>query len=168
MSAQTNDEGDVKKLARLIKGIDFGMLTTYDADGRLYSRPMSHNGDVEFDGDVWFFTYANSHKVHEIETRPQVNVSFSSPKDQTYVSLSGRAELVRDKAKIKELWTPALKAWFPDGVDTPEIALLKINVEKAEYWDSPSSPVAHALGLVKTLVTGSPGNVGDNKKVDVS
>ena len=159
---------DVKKLAELIKGIDFGMLTTYDADGRLYSRPMSHNGNVEFDGDVWFFTYANSHKVHEIETRPQVNVSFSSPKDQTYVSLAGRAELVRDKAKIQELWTPSLKAWFPDGVDTPDIALLKINAEKAEYWDSPSSPVAHVVGLVKSLVTGGPDNVGDNKKVDVA
>ena len=129
---------------------------------------MSHNGDVEFDGNVWFFTYANSHKVHEIETRPQVNVSFSSPKDQTYVSLAGRAELVRDKAKIKELWTPALKAWFPDGVDTPDIALLKISAEKAEYWDSPSSPVAHVVGLVKSLVTGSPDSVGDNKKIDVS
>ena len=168
MSEQTNNEGAVKKLAQLIKGIDFGMLTTYDADGRLYSRPMSHNGDVEFDGDVWFFTYANSHKVHEIETRPQVNVSFSSPKDQTYVSLAGRAELVRDKEKIKELWKPSLKAWFPDGVDTPEIALLKISAEKAEYWDAPSSPVAHVVGLVKSLVTGSPGNVGDNKKLDVA
>ena len=168
MSAQTDNEGDVKKLARLIKGIDFGMLTTYDADGRLYSRPMAHNGDVEFDGDVWFFTYANSHKVHEIEVKPQVNVSFSEPKEQTYVSLAGRAELVRDKDKIKELWTPSLNAWFPDGVDTPEIALLKINVEKAEYWDSPSSPVAHAVGMVKSLVTGSTASVGDNKKVDVA
>ena len=168
MSEPTNSEGDIKKLARLIKGINFGMLTTYDADGRLYSRPMSHNGDVEFDGDVWFFTYANSHKVHEIQARPQVNVSFSDPKDQTYVSLAGRAELVQDKEKIKELWTPSLKAWFPDGVDTPDIALLKINTEKAEYWDSPSSPVAHALGLIKNLATGGGTNVGDNKKVDVS
>ncbi|MBV9849228.1 MAG: pyridoxamine 5'-phosphate oxidase family protein [Armatimonadetes bacterium] len=167
MSDQTNHEDDVKKLAQMVKGIDFGMLTTLDADGRLYSRPMAHNGNVEFDGDVWFFTYANSHKVHEIETRPQVNVSFASPQDQSYVSLAGRAELVRDKAKMQQLWDPSLRAWFPDGLDTPEIALLKINVEKAQYWDAPSSPVAHAVGLVKSLVTGQPGTVGDNQKVDL-
>ena len=167
MSEQTNHEDDVKKLAQMVKGIDFGMLTTLDADGRLYSRPMAHNGNVEFDGDVWFFTYANSHKVHEIETRPQVNVSFASPQDQSYVSLAGRAELVRDKAKMQQLWDPSLRAWFPDGLDTPEIALLKINVEKAQYWDAPSSPVAHAVGLVKSLVTGQPGTVGDNQKVDL-
>ena len=168
MSEQTTHEAEVKKLAQLIKGIDFGMLTTLDADGRLYSRPMSHNGNVEFDGDVWFFTYANSHKVYEIESRPQVNVSFSSPKAQTYVSVAGRAELVRDKEKIKELWDPSLKAWFPDGLDTPEIALLKISAEKAQYWDAPSSPVAHAIGLVKSLVSGEPGNAGDNQKVDLT
>ncbi len=167
MSQGTQNAEDVQKLARLIKGIDFGMMTTVDADGRLYSRPMSHNGNVEFDGDVWFFTYGNTPKVHEIETRPQVNVSFSSLKDQTYISLAGRAELIRDKAKIKELWDPSLKAWFPDGVDTPDIALLKVSVEKAEYWDSHSNPVAHAVGLVKSVVTGQTGNVGDNKKVDV-
>ena len=129
---------------------------------------MSHNGNVEFDGDLWFFTYGDTPKVHEIETRPQVNVSFSSPKDQTYVSLSGRAELVRDKAKVHELWSPSLKAWFPDGEDTPDIALLKINVEKAEFWDSPSSPIAHAIGLAKSLVTGQTGSVGDNRKVELS
>jgi general stress protein 26 len=168
MSEATQTTDDMQKLGEMIKDIDLGMLTTKDADGRLYSRPMAHNGDVEFDGDVWFFTYANSPKVHEIEVKPQVNVSFSEPKEQTYVSLAGRAELVRDKDKIAALWKPSLKAWFPDGVDTPEIALLKINVEKAEYWDSPSSPVAHAVGLVKSLVTGSTASVGDNKKVDVA
>jgi general stress protein 26 len=168
VSEATHAADHVQKLARLIKDIDFGMLTTLDADGRLYSRPMSHNGHVEFDGDVWFFTDADSHKVHNIEARPQVNVSFASPKDQTYVSLSGWAELVRDKEKIRERWTPALKAWFPDGVDTPGIALLKIHAEKAEYWDAPSSPVAHAVSLAKSLATGQAGNVGNHQKVDLA
>ena len=168
MSETTTTAEAVQKLARLIKDIDFGMLTTRDADGRLYSRPMSHNGHVEFEGDVWFFTYANSHKVYDIEARPQVNVSFASPKDQTYVSLAGWAELVQERAKIEELWTPALKAWFPDGVDTPGIALLKIHAEKAEYWDAPSSPVAHAVSLVKSLTTGQAGNVGDHQKVNLA
>lgn len=168
MSETTDTADNVQTLARLIKDIEFGMLTTRDADGRLYSRPMSHNGHVEFDGDVWFFTYANSHKVDDIEARPQVNVSFASPKDQTYVSLAGRAELVQDQSKIREMWTPALKAWFPDGVETPGIALLKIHAEKAEYWDAPSSPVAHVVSLVKSLATGQSGNVGAHQKVDLA
>lgn len=123
----TNNCDDVNKLGELIKDIDFGMLTTMDDDGSLRSRPMSVNGKVEFDGDVWFFTYGNSHKVIEAKKHPKVNVSFTDIKKQNYVSLSGTAELVRDKSKIEELWLPELKAWFPEGVDTPDIALLKIN-----------------------------------------
>ena len=130
MNSETGHSEDVKKLAQMIKGIDFGMLTTVDDDGTLRSRPMSANGNVEFDGDVWFFTYGNSHKVLEAQQHPQVNVAFSDPKNQNYVSLSGTAELVRDKAKIEELWEPSLKAWFPEGVDTPDIALLKVTAHQ--------------------------------------
>ena len=157
----------VKKIADLIKSIDFGMLTTLDAEGRLHSRPMSSNKEVEYDGDVWFFTYASTPKVHEIEKKPYVNVAFSDPKTQTYVSLSGRAELVRDPAKIKELWQPSLKAWFPKGVDEPDIALIKVNADQAEYWDSPASPIAHAISLAKGALTGKPAQGGENEKVDL-
>lgn len=167
MSTETEHGEDVQKLAKMIKGIDFGMLTTVDDDGSLRSRPMSTNGKVEFDGDVWFFTYGESHKVLEAQRHPQVNVSFSNPKDQSYVSLSGTATLVRDKAKIEELWEPQLKAWFPAGVDTPDIALLKVTAHKGEYWDAPSSVVAHAVSLVKALATGKPAQPGENKKVDL-
>lgn len=160
----THDEA-VAKLRGLIKKIDFAMLTTMNDDGTLRSRPMSTNGDVEFDGDLWFFTYASSHKVEEIERRPQVCASFADPGRQNYVSLSGRAELVRDKNKIKELWKPELKAWFPHGPDEPDIALLKIHVEKGEYWDAPSSLVAHAVGLVKATLTGTPASQGEDVKV---
>lgn len=167
MSTETERGEDIKKLAAMIKGIDFGMLTTVDDDGTLRSRPMSTNGNVEFDGDVWFFTYGASHKVLEAQHHPQVCVSFSNPKDQSYVSLSGTATLVRDTAKIEELWEPALKAWFPDGVDTPDIALLKVTAHKGEYWDAPSSVVAHVVSLVKALATGQPASPGENKKVDL-
>lgn len=165
MADHTQHQDAVKKIAALIKEIDFGMLTTVDAEGRLNSRPMSANKKVEFDGDVWFFTYGESVKVHQIEAKPHVNVAFSDPKSQAYVSLSGRAELVRDKAKIEELWEPALKAWFPKGVDEPDIALLKINADQAEYWDSPSSPIAHLVSLAKVAVTGKSAQPGENEKV---
>ena len=167
MTDHATHQEAVAKIAALIKEIDFGMLTTVDAEGRLHSRPMSTNKEVEFDGDVWFFTYASTPKVYEIEKRPYVNVAFSDPKGQTYVSLSGRAELVRDRAKLKELWKPELKAWFPKGLDEPDIALLKINADQGEYWDAPSSIVAHAISLVKAVTTGSPAHPGENEKVDL-
>lgn len=165
---QRSHEDDVAKLRGLIKHIGIGMLTTVDnRDGTLRSRPMSTNGEVEFDGDVWFFTYGSAHKVEEIERQPQVNVSFSNPEKQEYVSLTGTAHLVTDRAKIEQLWRPHLKAWFPDGADTPDIALLKVNVEKAEYWDAPSGIVAHVFSLAKAAVTGQPATPGDNKKLDL-
>jgi general stress protein 26 len=162
------DAEDLEKLRALIRGIEFGMLTTVDpTDGTLRSRPMSTNGNVEFDGDLWFFTYASAHKVDEIERQPQVNVSFARPEKQNYVSLSGRAQIVTDRAKIEALWQPQLKAWFPKGTDEPDIALLKVEVEKAEYWNSPSSLVAHVYGIVKSTLTGKPADPGENKKIDL-
>ncbi len=127
---------------------------------------MSTNGQVEFDGDLYFFTYGNADKVTEIEREPRVNVAFSSDKYR-YVSMSGTARLVR-QTKIEELWKPELKAWFPKGTDEPDIALLKVSVEKAEYWDSPGNMVAHAISLVKALATAEQYRGGENKKVDLT
>ncbi len=165
MSDSPDQNEKIKKLRELIKDIDIGMLTTIDEDGSLHSRPMSTNSQVEFDGDLWFFANASSHKVTEVEHDRHVNVSFSDPHKQQYVSISGRATLVRDRNKIQELWKPELKAWFPQGVDEPDLALLKVEVEKAEYWDAPSSFVAHTIALVKAITTGEKANPGENEKV---
>ena len=96
-----------------------------------------------------------------------MNVAFSNPKSQTYVSLSGRAELVRDRAKLEELWKPELKAWFPKGLDEPDIALLRINPDQGEYWDTPSSIVSHALSFIKGVTSGNPAQSTKNEKVDL-
>lgn len=157
----------VKKIADLIKSIEFGMLTTLDAEGRLHSRPMSSNKDIEFDGDVWFFTCGSAPKVHDIENKPYVNVAFSDPKSQAYVSLSGRAELVRDPETLKEHWQSSLKTWFPKGLEEPDLALIKINADQGEYWDSPASPIAHAISFAKRALTGKPAQSGENEKVDL-
>jgi len=164
----TARENDLQKIKELIKDIDFCMLTTVDENGDLHSRPMSSNGDVDDNGDIWFFTNASSHKVTEIEQLPKVNLSFADPDDQRYVSISGTAQLSRDRAKIDELWRPEFKIWFPEGKDDPEIALLRVSLEKAEYWDSPSSTIGYALSFVSSLVTGKQPDMGENKKVDFS
>jgi len=164
---QNGQHEDIKKLGKLIEKIDFAMFTTMDDDGTLRSRPMSTQ-QVEFDGDLWFFTGADAAKVHEVRRQQQVNVSYANIKKQEYVSVSGQAELVRDRAKIKELWNPIYKAWFPGGVDDPNLALLKVHVEKAEYWDSPNSTVVQLVGFAKALVTGQSYEGGENKKINLA
>jgi general stress protein 26 len=153
----------IEKLRDLIEGIDFCMLTTFDG-GHLRSRPMSTQ-DFEFGGDLWFFTSDNTHKVDEISQDNRVNVAYSKPEDNHFVSVSGRAEVVKDRAKMEEYWSPILKAWFPDGLEDPHLCLLKVAVEQAEYWDSPSSTVVQLFGFVKALATGKETDGGENKKL---
>ena len=154
---------EIKKLGELIKDIEIAMLTTED-DGLLHSRPMATQ-KFEFDGDLWFFTEASSHKVDEINRARQVNVSYADPKHQRYISVSGAAELVRDQAKIKELWNPILKAWFPDGLDDPDLALLRVGVTRAEYWEAPNGKVVQLVGFVKALVTGEQYRPGEHEQI---
>jgi general stress protein 26 len=166
--ADTQARSDsLDKLREMIKDIDFCMLTTIDQQGDMRSRPMSSNGDIDPNGNLWFFTNASSHKVSEVEGSPKVNVSFADPDNQRYVSVTGVARLVRDRQKIDELWRPEFKMWFPQGKDDPEVALLRVSLEKGEYWDSPSSTIGYALSFVSSLVTGKQPEFGENRKVDL-
>ena len=90
----------------------------------------------EFDGTVWFLTRADTAKVDEVQQEEQVNVSYVDADDQRFISISGRATLVRDRQKIKELWNSISTAWFHDGPDDPRLALLRVEAERAEYWDT--------------------------------
>jgi general stress protein 26 len=158
-------EESIERLNNLIEDIDFAMLTTVDTDGVLRSRPMSTQ-EAEFDGTLWFFTSDKTHKVEEIERDNRVNASYAKPEDNIYVSVSGTASIVKDRAKMEELWNPILKAWFPDGLETPGICLLKVDVEQAEYWDSPSSTLVQIAGFVKAMVTGQSADGGENEKIN--
>jgi general stress protein 26 len=164
-NTKTREEA-IEKLGQLIEEIDFAMLTTVDTDGVLRSRPMSTQ-KAEFDGTLWFFTSDKTHKVEEIERDNRVNASYAKPEDNVYVSVSGTSSIVKDKAKMEELWNPILKAWFPDGLETPGICLLKVDVEQAEYWDSPSSTLVQVVGFVKALVTGQRADGGENEKINL-
>jgi general stress protein 26 len=153
----------IEKIRKLLEGIDFCMLTTIDG-GHLRSRPMSTQ-QADFDGDVWFFTSDNTHKIDEIAKDNRVCAAYAKPDSDTYVSLSGRAEIVKDRAKMEELWSPSLKAWFPDGLEDPHLCLLKVSAEQAEYWNSPSGKLVQLFGLVKAIATGEQADWGENKKV---
>lgn len=158
------------KLQDLIKDMKFAMLTTIEEDGALRSRPMATTSDIT-DGSLWFFTKASAPKVAEVQRSDKVNVSYAHPDDNCYVSVSGSAHLVRDKDKIKDLWNPLFKAWFPKGIDDPEIALLRVDIDHAEYWDSSSSAMVHLYGVVKASLTGQPARteeVGEHEKLDLT
>ena len=159
-------EESIQKLQELIQDIEFAMLTTVHDDGTLRARPMATLQN-RFDGELWFFTKKDSPKVDEIEKEHEVCVAYARPDKQHYVSLSGTANVSRDRAKMEELWSPALKAWFPEGLDDPQICLLRIRISHAEYWDSPNSAVAHLIGLAKAAATGESQQVGENEKVNL-
>ena len=153
MSDSTTE--DRKHVGDLIKDAKVAMLTTMTADGEHVSRPMGLQ-EAAFDGDLWFFAYEDSAKVAQIRATPAVNVSFSDTKGHSWTSIAGRGRIVQDRAKAEQLWTPVLKAWFPDGLETPGLTLLKIEADTAEYWDAPTSTVAFVAGTLRAAVTGDP------------
>ena len=154
----------IETLRELIKDIDFAMLTTIDADGSLLSRPMSTQ-EAEFDGDLWFFTSEDTGKVGDIRGNNRVNVAYARPDDHTYVSVSGAAELQNDRAKMEELWSPVYKAYFPDGLDDPQLRLIKVHVDKAEYWKG-HGLVRTVIGFAKALA-GQESELGENEKMNL-
>lgn len=153
MSDSTTD--DRRHVTDLVQHAKVAMLTTMTADGKHVSRPMGLQ-EVEFDGDLWFFADGASAKVTQITAMPEVNVSFSDEKGHSWTSIAGRAAVVHDREKAEELWTPVLKAWFPDGLETPGLTLIRVEADTAEYWDGPTSTVAFAAGVLRAAVTGNP------------
>lgn len=161
----TETESGSVKVADLAKDVKFAMLTTIDADGELVSRPMAQQA-VETDGDLWFFASRDSRKVSHIRANPHVAVTLSS--SSTWVSINGSAEVVEDDALARELWSPGIEAWFPQGPDDDSIVMIKVNGETAEYWDTPGGQVATVLSLVKSKLTGKRYSGGENDKIDLT
>lgn len=162
-----NEKENIQKLGELIQDIRMAMLTTVDAEGNLRSRPMATQNE-KFDGELWFFTKSDSPKAKEIEADQKVNVVYTEPKRSLYVSVSGTATINRNREKMKELWNPLYKAWFPEGLDDPTIALLNVVVDQAEYWDTPDSKVVQLVGFAKAILTGkSYKGSGDHEKISL-
>ena len=156
---------DFARLKELIEDIRIAMMTTRDADGTLRSRPLQTLRCAD-EGTLWFFTSATSPKVEEAAAGGwQVNLSYANPDKMDYVSISGRATLSRDRELMKALWNKWVEVFFPKGVDDPDLALLRVDIDKAEYWDSPGTAVGRAYGIAKALVTGNKDAIGENVKL---
>jgi general stress protein 26 len=166
MEVQHQDTEDLRKIAELVKEIKIAMLTTEEADGTLRSRPMA-TLQMDSSGNLWFFTALSSPKLEETAQHRQINLSYARADKQDYLSVSGFANIVRDKDKMRALWTPWIKPWFPQGVDDPDLVLLKVTMTEAEYWIAPGNAVTRLYGLAKGIMTGNTDALGDNRKVQM-
>jgi general stress protein 26 len=158
---------DCKKIRKLIEQAHTALLVTVGEDGELDSRPMGRLQSF-FDDTLWFLTFRDAPKVKEIGRDNRVLVCFANPSDYDYVSLSGRAELVDDKDKLKELWVEGLRVWFPGGPGDPNLALLAVRVDEAKYWTNAASVVRYAWAYVRAVLTHKgpkAAEIGENKSV---
>ena len=163
---ETRSDAEAKrKVWEMIKDVEIAMMVTQDGEGHFRGRPM-RAVNKEFDGVLWFFASAGSHVTGEAAGDGRVLLAYADPRGQNYVSVVGSAAVVQDPAKQKALWSEPLRVWFPGGAEDPKIALIRVECEGAEYWDSPSSTLVHAYGYLKAVTTGEPPHPGANDKVD--
>jgi general stress protein 26 len=163
-AAHPASDEDMKTIASLVRGAKIAMLTTVADDGEHHSRPLAVQ-EVEFGGELWFFTQDPSDKVTELRHHPRVNVAMQSNKG--FLSVAGTAEVVHDSARIDEFWSPAVEAWFPGGKGDPTVALLRVRPSSAEFWVSDEPGVVTAFKVARAIFGGGTPDVGENKTVEL-
>ena len=153
------------ELARLIDGITVVMVTTVAADGALRSRPLLLER-LQPDGSLTFLTHLSSQKVAELAGDPRVNVAFVSDRGDRYVSVSGTGTTVHDPARMRALWNPTYRAWFPRGPDDPDSAILTVAIDRVEYWDVPSSRLVRLWGVARAVASGAVAETGERGTIE--
>ena len=153
-----------EKVRTLIKDIRVAMMATFASEGFMHARPMVAR-QQDGSSDLWFFTSRSAPVVSELRADPRVLLTYAEPKDQNYVSISGRGTVLEDHGKARELWAEPMRTWFPKGADDPDLILVKVDAERAQYWDAPSSAVVYAYGYAKARLTGERPDPGETSKV---
>lgn len=130
----------LEQISEKMRDIDIAVLTTRTAGGALAGRPMSNNRNVEYDGDSFFFTMEDTGTVKDVRGDPNVSLSYAAKSGMLhmkpfYITLTGTAELIKDKAAFEDHWTKDVELWFKDGIDTPGLTLVKVTAERLHYWD---------------------------------
>ena len=158
---------DLAKLGELIDGVEIAMLTTHAADGSMVSRPLQ---TLKFDanGELVFFTAADSHKIDELRANPDVNIAYVHPGERRYVSVRGTARIDRDRATIDELWSATQRVFFAEGKDDPNLAVLRVHVRDAAYWESAGNFVVRALDFARGMLGSEPSDLGRHGRLSGS
>jgi general stress protein 26 len=159
MKIENQSSDELEQLGKLIEDMKIAMLTRIDIHGALTSRPMT---PLEMDGSgaLWFFI--DQRNTDSGEQGHAVNLGFTDHASSTYVSVSGHAEVEHDRARIKRLWTPFAKPWFPDGPDSTDLALLKVTPDSAEYWDGPHSKIVRSFAMAASIAAAKPIGLGEH------
>lgn len=175
-TGRTQSNGDLARLAELIKDIRVAMMTTFPRTGSghfCHTRPMYTQkvDPLAFFGELFFLADAHSGKVDEISHEDRVLLTYADPPRNRYIAILGRASAERNPVKVKELWNVMLKTWWPAGPEDPNISVVRVDIESAEYWDGPSNAL-FTLQVLKSLVTGkaidggASGNMGEHGVVE--
>jgi general stress protein 26 len=151
----------LEKLRELLKNFPIAFMVTLTGD-QIQARPIGVVGDhANFDGTLWFITDKRSRKVQAIESGATTSLLFQNDKEGAYLQLLGRASVVEDREKLKELYTTLQRTWFPKGLDDPDITLVRFDASEGNYWDSHDSLMRLAVAFAKSIVTGTPGKSGN-------
>ena len=159
-----NTTSATEKVWELIKDIRFAMFTTRGSDGRLQSRPMTTQGDRGDDSDcLYFFASRDGGPVADLQRDAEVNIAYAHPGKDSYVSVSGHADVSEDMGLKKQLWSKFAQAWFPGGPDDPKLALVRVRITQADYWDVKESKPTQLFKMAKAAMTGEqPTGMGDH------
>jgi general stress protein 26 len=161
MEKDLQNEEALKKLKKLAEDVRICMFANTDPDSNDYGRPMA-TIEVEDDGTIWFFTKSEKGVALKAKNGNEVCLYYSHPGKNTYLTVQGTSEIIKDRKKMEDLYTPVLKAWFPKGLDEPDIALLKVTPEEAHYWDTDAAKLVVLFSMVKAAVTGQVSDTGDH------
>jgi len=162
MSTTISDQEKRERLKKLISHFDTAMLVTHLKDGQLRSRPLAIAEKGE-DGSLYFAISVDSAKVHEIEEDSHVNLSMQDKR--RFVSVTGRARVLEDRAMVERLWSEAWKIWFPRGKDDPSLRILIVDPSEAAYWDASGiEGLKYFFESAKAYVTGSRPDSDDDQK----
>jgi general stress protein 26 len=155
---QLDGDAAFAKVRELLPKFRSAMMVTHAQTGEVHVRPLALQGDTSaFGGVLWFFSSLSSRKIHESDGRVPVSLICQSDEHSAYLHLTGSVSVVRDVAKMRELYTPAVKRWFPEGLDDPDLTLIKFEATGGAYWGSPGGMLLGMMSFVKSVVTGKPG-----------
>jgi general stress protein 26 len=157
------DRQDFARLKALIESVRIGLLTTVGRDGSLHTRPVE-TLRCDTDGTLWFFTDRQSPKAHELVHDGRVSVGYSEPSKKVYAAVAGHARMLRDEALAAQLWTPGQRAWYPQGPGDEHLAILRVTLDRAEYWETPGR-ASYLLAALTAAVSGRPATVGRDRKL---
>lgn len=161
-----DDTHDREQLWDLTQDIRFAMFTTRHSNGHLHSCPMTtQNSRSDGDHSLWFFMSAKSDTLADIALNAEVNVAYADPDKDAYVSVAGKARRIEDMARKRQFWSKLVQAWFPGGVDDPDLALVRVDISHADCWNVRDSKLTRLFKMARAAVTGDPPSLGDHTRV---